>query len=104
MDDIKTVLGRNIRTLRKETGWTQEYLAEKTGISVPFMTQIELARKSASLEVIESIAKALGVSYERLFSANASEKNDTGYSIHRIEKNLLLVMQESIKNYFKTLD
>ena len=52
MCEIVKILGNNIRTLRKESGWTQEKLAEKANISVPFMTQIELGRKMASLEVI----------------------------------------------------
>ncbi len=89
MNDIKTVLGQNIRKLRKQSGWTQEYLAEKANISVPFMTQIELARKSASLEVIENIAHALGVSYERLFKTEFSEDKDTNYKIHLLEKELV---------------
>ena len=72
MNDIKSVLGKNIRELRIKSGWIQEKLAEKAGISVPFMTQIELARKSASLDVIENIATALGVSYERLFKTDTA--------------------------------
>lgn len=67
MEAIVEILGNNIKKLRKEKNWTQEYLAEQAGISVPFMTQIELARKQASLEVIEKIAKALNVPYEILF-------------------------------------
>ena len=67
MEEIVIVLGNNIKKLRKERNWTQEYLAEQAGISVPFMTQIELARKQASLEVIEKIAKAFNVPYSRLF-------------------------------------
>lgn len=67
MTDILLVLGSNIRKYRKEFGWTQQLLAEKAGISVPFMTQIELGRKSASLEVIQSIAVALGIPYRQLF-------------------------------------
>ena len=70
MNNIKAVLGQNIRHFRKELNWTQEKLAELSGISVPFMTQIELGRKSASLEVIENIAQALGVTYEKLFSGD----------------------------------
>lgn len=67
MEAIVEILGNNIKKLRKEKNWTQEYLAEQASISVPFMTQIELARKQASLEVIEKIAKALNVPYEILF-------------------------------------
>lgn len=76
MTNILLVLGSNIRKYRKKFGWTQADLAEKSGISVPFMTQIELGRKSASLEVVQNIASALNVSYEQLFDENneVSEK------------------------------
>lgn len=72
MTNILFVLGSNIKKYRKNFGWTQAYLAEKSGISVPFMTQIELGRKSASLEVVQSIASALNVSYEQLFDENSA--------------------------------
>lgn len=77
MSDIAKILGFNIKRLRKDKDWTQEYLAELAGISVPFMTQIELARKQASLEVIEKIAKALDVPYSTLFIQENSESKET---------------------------
>lgn len=102
MDDIRIILGKNIRNLRVKSGWTQEKLAEKAGISVPFMTQIELARKSASLEVVQNIATALGVSYERLFKTEFYQNKDTHYALHLLEKDLIQsisnTIQEKIEN------
>ena len=89
MCEIVEILGKNIRNLRKQAGWTQEKLAEKAGISVPFMTQIELARKTPSLEVIENIAKALNVSYTQLFKTEISENKDVAYSLHLLESDLV---------------
>lgn len=101
MNEIKTILGKNIRELRMQAGWTQEKLAEKAEISVPFMTQIELARKSASLEVIEKIAKALGVSYERLFKTNSSKKSDNKTSLKLLKKELIQSINEIIQEKFE---
>ena len=74
----------------------------KAGISVPFMTQIELARKSASLEVIQNIATALGVSYERLFKTESHKNKDTHYALRLLEKDLIQsisnTIQEKIEN------
>ena len=98
MNEITSVLGNNIRELRIRSGWTQEKLAEKAGISVPFMTQIELARKSASLEVIQNIATALGVSYERLFKTGQAK--DTNYAIHLLEKELIESITEIVQDKF----
>lgn len=104
MSEIAEIVGQNIRQLRKQSGWTQEKLAEKAGISVPFMTQIELARKTASLDVIESIAKAFDVSYERLFKSNAIENKDILYALRLLEKDLTAAITEEIHNKFENLD
>lgn len=104
MSEIAEIMGQNIRQLRKQSGWTQEKLAEKAGISVPFMTQIELARKTASLDVIESIAKAFGVSYERLFKSNTIENKDILYALRLLEKDLTAAITEEIHNKFENLD
>ncbi|MFC2330963.1 MAG: helix-turn-helix domain-containing protein [Treponema sp.] len=104
MSEIAEIVGQNIRKLRKQTGWTQEKLAEKAGISVPFMTQIELARKSASLDVIESIAKAFGVSYERLFKSDIMENKDIYYKLRILENALTTAITEEIRNTFENLD
>ncbi|MGP1458648.1 MAG: helix-turn-helix domain-containing protein [Treponema sp.] len=104
MSEIAKIVGQNIRQLRKQSGWTQEKLAEKAGISVPFMTQIELARKTASLDVIESIAKAFGVSYERLFKSNIIENKDISYALRLLENDLTAAIAEEIHNKFENLE
>ena len=103
MSEIVAILGANIRDLRRRAGWTQEKLAEKAGISVPFMTQIELAHKTASLEVIENIAKALNVSYERLFKTDISENKDLSFGLHLLEKDLIKTLTETIHEKFDNL-
>lgn len=100
MSEIVEILGTNIRTLRKKMGWTQEKLAEKAGISVPFMTQIELARKTASLEVIENIAKVLNVSYERLFKTDISENKDIAFNLNILENDLIASLSETVHEKF----
>ena len=104
MSEIAEIVGQNIRKLRKQSGWTQEKLAEKAGISVPFMTQIELARKTASLDVIESIAKAFDVSYERLFKSDIMENKDIYYKLRILENALTTAITEEIRNTFENLD
>ena len=103
MSEIVEILGKNIRNLRKEAEWTQEKLAEKAGISVPFMTQIELARKSPSLEVIESIAKALGVPYAQLFKSEISENKDVAQRLRLLEDDLVRSLTKVVYERFDVL-
>lgn len=97
MSEIITILGNNIKRIRKEKEWTQEYLAEKAGISVPFMTQIELARKQPSLEVIEKIAKALDVPYDVLFINDVSP--DCKSKNFKLYESFLQKIESDIHNF-----
>ena len=64
---LPKALGKRIQRLRKKTSLTQEQLAEKIGISRSYMGYIEQGRYSASLEVLEKVAKALKVKMNELF-------------------------------------
>lgn len=100
MTDILLVLGSNIRKIRKEFGWTQADLAEKTGISVPFMTQIELGRKSASLEVVQNIAAVLNISYKQLFEENIAASNQEKTNLSLLEQNITSSVVKKIHEEF----
>ena len=100
MTDILLVLGSNIRKIRKEFGWTQADLAEKSGISVPFMTQIELGRKSASLEVVQNIAAALNISYKQLFEENIAYNNQEKTNLSLLEQNIASSVVKKIHEEF----
>lgn len=64
---LPKTLGIRVQKLRKRMGLTQEELSEKIGISRAYMGYIEQGRYSASLEVIEKLAKALKVKISDLF-------------------------------------
>ena len=61
------VLGDNIRTYRKRAELTQEKLAEKTGLSVVFLSLLENGWRTASLDSLLKIAKAVNADVEDLF-------------------------------------
>jgi transcriptional regulator with XRE-family HTH domain len=70
MEMIKEVLSRNLRSIRRERGWTQDDLAEKAGYSTSFVADIERGKSWVSPESIERICDALEVSCDRLFSTD----------------------------------
>lgn len=55
-----------IKVIRKFRGMTQGDLAEASGISRPYLTEIETGRKDGSIRALKSIAGALDVSLEVL--------------------------------------
>ena len=60
MDFIRA-FGTVVRNKRKDCKLSQEQLAEAAGLRVNHISFIERAKTSASLQAIESIAKALNV-------------------------------------------
>ena len=53
-------LGENIRTIRKEKGFTQQYVANQVGVTKQTICKIE-KHGSANLTTVERIANALFV-------------------------------------------
>jgi len=67
MSEIAVFLGKRIKSLRKEAGMSQEELAYRASISPAHLGQIERALKNPTLDTINSIAQALGISLSQLF-------------------------------------
>jgi transcriptional regulator with XRE-family HTH domain len=63
---IQQVVGENVRRLRERRGWTQDQLAEASGIHPTYISGIERARRNATLAVVARLAEALRVDPARL--------------------------------------
>lgn len=59
-------LGRNVRRLRNEKGWSQERLAFEADVHRTYVSDIERAKRNATATMIEKLAKPLGVAPGRL--------------------------------------
>lgn len=59
--DLQRKIGEKIREARKHKSLTLAQLAERTSLSVGFLSQIELGKNSASVETLYRISAALGV-------------------------------------------
>ncbi len=61
-----TDIGKRIRQVRTQRGWTQAKLAEKSGVEPSNISHIERAATKLSLTTLVSIANALEVSLDEL--------------------------------------
>lgn len=55
-----------IKVWRKHRGLTQQQLANAAGISKPYLSQIEVGKRTGTTEILSAIAKALGVSLDEV--------------------------------------
>lgn len=60
------LIGHNIAKYRTIAGLTQAQLAERIGVSVPFLSRMERGQKLMKLQTLCAIAQALNVSYDAL--------------------------------------
>lgn len=70
------VLGLRIRHMRKARGLSLKDLAERAGVSIGLVSQVERGLSSPSVRILASIADALTVSLSSLFEE--TEKEDPG--------------------------
>lgn len=64
--DICLRLGRNVRRLRLERGWSQEDYADRADIHRTYVSDIERGRRNPSLTLIEKLASPFGIAPGRL--------------------------------------
>ena len=73
------IIGSRVRRRRKESGLTQEQLAEMAAISTPFLGHIERGTRKCSVETLVHIAGALDVCICRLIpqthTCSATDEN-----------------------------
>jgi transcriptional regulator with XRE-family HTH domain len=58
---LDKTLGIEIQRRRIANGWSQEYLAEITGLHRTYISQLERGLKSPSVRVLNHITNALGL-------------------------------------------
>ena len=58
---LRRILAQNLRRLRQDRGLTQEELADLAGVNRNYVGMIEREENAASVDVLESLAKALKV-------------------------------------------
>ncbi len=67
MSEVKKQFGRRLRRLRRYKDVTQEVMAEKAGLTVLSISNIERGVHSPSFENLERIAQSLDVEIKELF-------------------------------------
>lgn len=56
------IIGKKIRLLRHQNGWTQEDAAERLGLSVPAFSKMETGKSEITLSRLEQLARLFNLS------------------------------------------
>jgi len=101
--NLKRKFGLRVRALRKAKGLTQEKLGRMARTDYKHIGAIERGVKAASFEVIERLAKALGVEPYKLFLASDGEDVDVEEDIRAIAKEMGAANRVKIQQFFQSL-
>lgn len=79
-------LGNRIREIRKEHSFTQQQLADRCGLAVKTIQDIEKGRKNTSYETLNSLIECLGIPANILFPAKISIEGEVlQYFIRKLQ-------------------
>lgn len=67
---MREALAQNLVKLRAQQGWSQEDLAYEAQVHRTFVTQVERRQRNITIDNLEKLARALGVSASELLAAN----------------------------------
>lgn len=73
--DTKRLMGARIKSLRRGRGLTQDQVAERTGLSVNYLSRIERGLENPTLGTLLSLAEALKVDPLDLFTFEQEESD-----------------------------
>ena len=94
---IRDILAMNIKEFRRKNSLSQEKLAEKAGISTPFIAMIEVSRKFPTPDILDRIAGALNIKTWQLFAVTPTPE-DAMERLHQyIVKDIEQVVGEAVK-------
>ena len=94
--DFKLLVGEQVRKVRRLRGMTQERLAEQSGLSLSYVSDVERSQRNISLESLGKIIDALGIKPAQLFEDDGIPDDSSAYgmgdSLHAL--NILLKDRE----------
>jgi transcriptional regulator with XRE-family HTH domain len=66
-EDVRRMVGRNVRRLRIAAGLSQAKLAELMGVDRAYVSGLELGQRNPTIVTLWHTAKALGVKVRQFF-------------------------------------
>ena len=105
----KLTMGDRIKEVRRKQKLTQEQLAERLGVSVEFVGQIERGIKLPSMQVFIKLVEALNVSADYLLRDSVSTgrlfgDNSIGRKIEKLEPKQRIALEALVETNIKYLD
>jgi len=107
IESIREVFAKNVKNFREILNYSQERLAEKAGLSVQSIKDIEGCRRWVSDNTLTNLSKALNVSEFQLFLPEKFDRKYSKFTLKTLivlKEKLITTMEEQFKDVMKTGD
>ncbi len=98
--DIKSLLGKRIRDLRKQRGLSQEELGWKSELHFTYIGAVERGEKNCTVTTLEKIARGLEISIKDFFDSPFHEtdsnklKKEINNKVNLLSPQALIALKE----------
>ena len=75
-DDVRLMVGRNVKRLRIAAGLTQAALAERMGVDRAYVSGLELGQRNPTIVTLWHITQALGIGLQALFDEDKPRRRN----------------------------
>jgi transcriptional regulator with XRE-family HTH domain len=98
-NELLEILGRNIRKLRTQGGFSQQALAKKASIDRTFLASIEAGKKNISFQTLASLITALDCRPIHLFESETDDSQELENLTLNYAAKTYSHLQDLAKNY-----
>jgi len=77
MSKLSDVISKRLREYRKEYALSQEQFAEKAGISLPLLSELERGIANPTLQSLEKVACAMALSVAEMLDADCTLRDES---------------------------
>ena len=95
--EIRAVLAKNIKMLRGRRNWSQADLAEKTGLSIVYLSDIERGNKWPYLDTLVKLAEALEIEVFELFTPENAPVSAYNSTLIKYTAEVNAILEKSIE-------
>jgi transcriptional regulator with XRE-family HTH domain len=81
---VRKFLGRRVRALRKERGFSQEKLGERSGLSGKFIGEVERGEKSISVDSLYRVSLAPEIPLRDLTDVRADKAASSSEEVEKV--------------------
>jgi transcriptional regulator with XRE-family HTH domain len=102
-DRVRSILAGNLKLFRRHRNWSQADLAEKSDLSVVYLSDIERGNKWPYLDTLVKLAEAFEIEVFELLKPQDALSTDAASIVAKFSEETAAIIEKSLKNMKKTM-